>query len=175
MAYRMTGARQRALRKAQLISAQKRKRRFGFGGTKKMSKGQKRAVAIAAAGAVVMVGGVYGTSAWMNHEQRKAKVKAMKAYRDQARWNVNARRLTRSPNMSRSRNLYKDAFTGDLIQVQEDGDNATAPSQVVRATRGVKVTTKVKNPYAQAIMGELHGTQVPGRPKSAKYKVIFGE
>lgn len=172
MAYRMTGARQRALRKAQLISARKRKRHFGLGSQKKLSKSHKRAIAVAAGGALV-AGGVYGTSAWMDIEQRKAKVKAMKSYRDHARWRVNARRLERSPNMSTHRNLTKDAFTNEIIQIEDNGKTSTVPSRVVKAG-GYKTHTRLKG-IAADIMRELDGQQIPGRRRGAKYKVVFGE
>lgn len=165
MAYRMTGARQRALRKAQLISAQKRKRRFGFASGRKLSKGHKRALGVVA-GAAIVAGGVYGTSAWMNVEQRKAKVKVMKAYRDQARWNVNARRLTRSANMSKSR--------GEGLDMS---NTVTAPSRVVLHTKQVKTHTKLTG-IAADIMRELDGKPVKGyysSRRSGKYKVVFGE
>lgn len=173
MAYRMTGARQRALRKAQLISAQKRKRRFGFTqpGKPKMSKKHKKVLAVVAGGALV-AGGAYGTSAWLNVEQRKAKVKAIKAHREQARRNVNRRRLERSPDMSTRHTAYHDAFTNEIIHAHDDGKNATIPSRVVRATSGLKVHTRLQSGLAAEIMRELDGAQIPGRPKGAKYKVI---
>lgn len=177
MAYKMTARRARALKKAQLISAQKRKRRFGFTSPdkKKLSRGQKKAVAVVAAGAVIATG-AYGTSAWMNMELRKKKVAAMKANREQARWNVNARRLTRSPDMSNYGRRYLNAKNEMIIRKagDEDGEYASVASREVRATRGVKVYTRTKGLAAQ-IMMELNGTQIPGRPKGAKYKVIFGE
>lgn len=169
MAYRMTPRRLRQIRNAQMISARRRK---GKGG-RKLSKGHKRAIAVAAAGAVV-AGGVYGTSAWMNANQRKARVKAMKDHRKQARLNVNRRRLARSPDMSKGRHTYKDAL--DQVQImQVDGtDSYAAPSRVVHAVGGVKVNTSVRHPFARQIMQEINKTSVPGRPASSRYKVIFG-
>lgn len=169
MAYRMTPRRLRQIRNAQMISARKRK-----GRGRKLSKGHKRVIAVAAAGAVV-AGGVYGTSAWMNASQRKAKIKAMKSHREQARLNVNRRRLARSPDMSRSRGGYRDAWSNELINGHDDGTMAlAAPSRVVRAVGGVKVNTSVRHPLARQIMQEIHKTSVPGRPASSRYKVIFG-
>ena len=53
--YRMTARRARALQKAQRISAQKRRKRFGFAAGRKLSQGHKRAIGVAVAGATVAV------------------------------------------------------------------------------------------------------------------------
>lgn len=79
----MTARRKAALRKAQLISARKRVGKH-FGSSKKLSKGHKRAIGVAVAGAVIATG-AYGTSAWMNEKKRKARIEFIKKNRDQAK------------------------------------------------------------------------------------------
>lgn len=86
MAYRMTAARKRALRKAQLVSARLRKKM----GNAKLSKGHKRAIAVVVAGAAV-AGGAYHTAQVMN----ATKLATATARRNTARQNVRNRRNAR--------------------------------------------------------------------------------
>lgn len=118
MAYRMTAARKRALRKAQLVSARLRKRM----GNAKLSKGHKRALAVVVAGAAV-AGGAYHTAQVMN----ATKLASATARRNTARQNVRNRKNARMNAAGDGTSSINEL----LARARKTNTAGTAPSSTI--------------------------------------------
>lgn len=168
MAYRMTAARKRALRKAQLISARVRRRM----GNVKMNRGHKRVVGALIAGSAV-VGGAYATNKLMDAH----KLALSNANRARARQRVVNRRNNRinnAPDMTRTRAI------GDVLEGAAKGGNA-APNWVVQPGKMKKII-RIRNSASDAVKAlllEQRGQPVVGRFAGTKgrrvYKVQYGD
>lgn len=155
MAYRMTARRARALRKAQEVSARKRRKRFGFASGRKLSRGHKRAIGAVAAGSVT-VGGIYGAFKFVNRK------------------NIATKPGDSVPDWYEGGRPQRLAKVGGVM-ADFEGNAGSAPSRLVDT--GAKKPIQVRiNPNSsetvKRIMRELQGVQVPGGSKKAKYDVV---
>lgn len=158
--YRFTARRKNALRKAQLISARKRKRhgkKMGFSaGKRKLSRGHKRAIAMVAAGSLAAGA---GAGIWKYTSSRK-------------------RPKQTPPGEVRP---SRPALTGTYPEVTalSLATGGAAQSRVIEHTHQIKINTTVTHPLVLEIMKELHGKPVKGyyagvRRGKGTYKVITG-
>lgn len=160
--YRLTARRRSALRRAQLISARKRRGKKRFSGGRKLSRGQKKAIAVAVAGAIVSAGVYKYTSGRKRPVQKPPGGKVSKV-----------------PHDGRpQRTSYNDE---PGWHPKRDKNSAAAQSSVVpRGVFGDQVTySSVQHPMARAIMDEIQGKPIMGKgrnrtKKQAKRVVVSG-
>lgn len=156
MAYKMTARRARALRKAQEVSARKRKKRFGFASGKKLSQGHKRAIGVVAAGAVIG-SGAFGALYLSNKRAKQKQIIAKKPGDDLKEIS----RPQRPPGKANNRWFNKPG-------------GGAAKTRVVRPVGDVEIYVNSTNETVRRIMSEIHGKKVKRR-QTGKFKVIFGE
>lgn len=170
MRYRFTAARRRALRKAQLISARKRKK-FTFQATKKVvRKNHKAIIGVVAAGAGIATA-AYHTNAWMNKEKRNALEGALKRHRE---------------NLMRNQ---LNAMPGPDNPAASSNGGMLYPNLVSSGYKNADYIVRIQNRSPQIVknvLAELRGTEVPlrkgterpkrnGKPVKRKYRIQYGD
>lgn len=192
MRYRFTPARRRALRKAQLISAKKRKK-FGFDATKRVVRKNHRAIIGVVAAGVGIGTAAYHTSKWMKETERSVLVERMKAHRRK----LMSERINSMPGGSNIPKGAPLAYPGvpalprsvRLSDMPESTQGMAYPNRETSGYRNADYIVRIKNSSSKIVKDALaaqrgqkvpvkKGTKLPqinGKSLQRKYRIQYGD